>query len=102
MSTDLQTKRRKKKKASVPELSGGAARPKKHKVNPLKARVRDLERLLAREGGRGMPANVRVERERELAACKHELAGEQGAIKRQEMIRKYHMVRFFGEPLCYL
>lgn len=96
MSSELQAKRRKKKKADLPALSSGAPRPKKHKVNPLKSRVRDLERLLGREGGRGLPADVRVERERELAACRRELAAEQGAIKRQDMIRKYHMVRFFG------
>jgi hypothetical protein len=47
-----------------------------------------------------MPAGVRIERERELAACQHELAEKtaaaQEAERRRNLISKYHHVRFFG------
>ena len=43
-----------------------------------------------------MPADVRVDHERELAGLEQELAVEEAEIQKQEMTGKYHMVRFFG------
>ena len=44
-----------------------------------------------------LPADVRVEKERQLANCHMELNVKLEQKKRQQMISKYHMVRFFGE-----
>ncbi|KAF2875501.1 hypothetical protein BDV95DRAFT_484865 [Massariosphaeria phaeospora] len=68
----------------------------------LRSRIRDLKRLLDRvdcDPKYRMPANVRVDRERELETCEHELA-EKTAAKREaefrtKIIGKYHQVRFF-------
>ena len=68
--------------------------------NSLKTQIRDLKRLLE-HGDDRMPADIRIIRERELAACEHELAQKQAesqaAARRKKMISKYHQVRFFGE-----
>ena len=73
-------------------------------TNALKSRIRDLKRLLAHVEnveGHKMSAGMRVERERELEACEHELKekveSSREAAYRQKMIGKYHQVRFFGE-----
>ncbi|KAF2738735.1 hypothetical protein EJ04DRAFT_532180 [Polyplosphaeria fusca] len=67
----------------------------------LKRRARDLRRLLEHvdnEPANKMPANVRVERERELEACEHELEERNAAAReaehRTKMISKYHYIRF--------
>jgi predicted RNase H-like nuclease (RuvC/YqgF family) len=72
-------------------------------TNTLKNRIRDLKRLLQHvneQPKHKMPANVRIERERELETCEHELAEKQAARqeanRRSKMISKYHHVRFFG------
>lgn len=69
----------------------------------LKNRIRDLKRLLAHVdhvGDHKMSASTRVERERELEACEHELAekmeSSREAAYRQKIISRYHQVRFFG------
>ncbi|OCL12455.1 hypothetical protein AOQ84DRAFT_285170 [Glonium stellatum] len=66
--------------------------------NSLKTQIRDLKRLLE-HGDDRMPADIRIIRERELAACEHELAQKQAesqaAARRKRMISKYHQVRFF-------
>ncbi|KAF2200067.1 hypothetical protein GQ43DRAFT_456712 [Delitschia confertaspora ATCC 74209] len=71
-------------------------------TNALKSRIRDLRRLLDHANNDPdykFPANVRIERERELEACEHELAEKRAAAKeaetRKKMIGKYHQVRFF-------
>src|SRR2546430_2299778 len=69
------------------------ARPKKYAVNPLKSRIRDLERQLSR--AERLPADLRVAKERELAALQYELADTEREKNRSEMVKKYHMVRFF-------
>jgi hypothetical protein len=68
----------------------------------VKSRARDLRRLLEHvdnEPKHKMPANVRIDRERELEACEHELAEKTAAAReaelRNKMIGKYHQVRFF-------
>ncbi|KAL6709404.1 hypothetical protein ACN47E_001811 [Coniothyrium glycines] len=70
--------------------------------NALKSRIRDLKRLLAHVdhvGDHKMSASTRIERERELEACEHELAenleSSREAAYKQKMISKYHQVRFF-------
>ncbi|KAF2744869.1 hypothetical protein M011DRAFT_528174 [Sporormia fimetaria CBS 119925] len=71
-------------------------------VSDLKSRIRNLRRLLDHvesDPKNRMPANVRIERERELEACQHELeekkVAAQEAERRNHMIGKYHHVRFF-------
>jgi hypothetical protein len=71
--------------------------------NTLKSRIRDLKRLLAHVdnvGNHKMSAGKRVEAERELEACEHELKEKLESTReaeyRKKMIGKYHQVRFFG------
>jgi hypothetical protein len=66
-------------------------------VNAIKKRIRDVKRKLER--AEDLPANVRIEDERALAAYHQELASAQAEKTRQKMIKKYHMVRFFGKSL---
>lgn len=63
-------------------------------VNAWKKRIRDVTRRLERSTN--LPADVRVEDERALAAYQQELAAAEEEKIRQKMIKKYHMVRFFG------
>lgn len=73
-------------------------------INALKGRIRDLRRSLAHidsDPKNRMPQGIRIERERELESCRHELE-EKETVKREakfrnDIIGKYHMVRFFGE-----
>jgi hypothetical protein len=88
------------------DASGGhAAAGKRHKSyvgrkrpaqedSGTKKRIRAIERSLRRN--QDMPANVRIELERELASQKQILADKQYRRKRSAMISKYHHVRFFG------
>ena len=66
-------------------------------VNAIKKRVRDVTRKLER--AEDLPADVRAEDERALAAYQQELASAQAEKTRQKMIKKYHMVRFFGKSV---
>ena len=43
-----------------------------------------------------LPADVRVEKERALAGYKLDLEKAEYEKRKQQMIKKYHMVRFFG------
>jgi hypothetical protein len=63
-------------------------------VNTIKKRIRDVTRKLER--AEDLPANVRVDDERALATYQQELAAADAEKTRQKMIKKYHMVRFFG------
>jgi len=63
-------------------------------INAIKKRIRDVKRRLERL--EDLPANIRVENERALAAYQEELAAAEEEKTRQKMISKYHMVRFFG------
>ncbi|KAG4031175.1 hypothetical protein MFRU_010g03000 [Monilinia fructicola] len=62
-------------------------------VNTIKKKIRDVTRKLER--AQDLPANVRLEDERALAAYQQELASAEAEKIRQKMIKKYHMVRFF-------
>lgn len=59
-----------------------------------KKRIRAIERSLRRN--QDMPANVRIDLERELASQKQIMMDKAYKKKRSTMISKYHMVRFFG------
>lgn len=63
-------------------------------VNTIKKRMRDVRRRLER--AEDLPANVREEDERALAKFEQELAAAESEKAKQKMIKKYHMVRFFG------
>ncbi|KAF1968251.1 hypothetical protein BU23DRAFT_425629, partial [Bimuria novae-zelandiae CBS 107.79] len=71
-------------------------------ISALKGRIRDLTRSLRKADNDEKdrtPRGIRIERERELESCKHELEERQAAQRfakfKSEMISKYHMVRFF-------
>ncbi|KAJ4360899.1 uncharacterized protein N0V89_001468 [Didymosphaeria variabile] len=71
-------------------------------INALKSRIRNIRRLLAHTDNdptNRMPQGIRIERERELESCKHELEEKETAKReakfRNDIIGKYHMVRFF-------
>ncbi|UPX12945.1 uncharacterized protein EKO05_0003477 [Ascochyta rabiei] len=71
-------------------------------ANALKNRIRDLKRLLAHVDNvpkHKMSASSRIERERELEACEHELEEKTTKAReseyRKKIIGKYHQVRFF-------
>ena len=71
-------------------------------VNPIKNRIRDLKRTLDRS--ESLPADIRVEKERALAGYKLDLEKAEYEKLKQRMVKKYHMVRFFGWLLpfhCY-
>ena len=64
-------------------------------VNWLKKRARTIERRLNR--GDSLPANVQHDLEKELDHHKQKLNDLADGKKRGAMIKKYHMVRFFGK-----
>ena len=66
-------------------------------VNDLKKHIRDLRRKLERVTN--LPADVRAEDERALAAYEQELTLAEQKKTRDACIKKWHMVRFFGEWL---
>jgi len=60
----------------------------------VRHRARAIRRLLDKDGG--LPANVRNDLERELAAHKATIGERDMQRNRSKMISRYHMVRFFG------
>lgn len=64
-------------------------------VNALKSNIRSVSRVL--EHAQNLPLDVRIEKERALAGYKQDLEKAQHEKERQRMIKKYHMVRFFGQ-----
>ncbi|QSZ30569.1 hypothetical protein DSL72_000125 [Monilinia vaccinii-corymbosi] len=80
-----------KKRKSEPALNKKQAHTSS--VNTIKKKIRDVTRKLER--AQDLPANVRVEDERALAAYQQELSFAAAEKIRQKMIKKYHMVRFF-------
>lgn len=66
-------------------------------VNPIKTKIRDVSRLLERS--EILPAGVRIEKERALAGYKQDLEEAYEEKRKQQLISKYHMVRFFGESI---
>ena len=68
---------------------------KPHSINPLKSKIRDLTRAL--EHSDHLPPGVRIEKERALAGYKQDVETILKDKRKNELIKKYHMVRFFGE-----
>ncbi|KAL8760691.1 MAG: hypothetical protein Q9184_003138 [Pyrenodesmia sp. 2 TL-2023] len=63
-------------------------------VNALKSKIRDVKRVL--EHAQKLPLDVRIEKERALAGYNQDLEKAENEKEKQRMIKKYHMVRFFG------
>ncbi|KAF7551575.1 hypothetical protein G7Z17_g4923 [Cylindrodendrum hubeiense] len=68
-------------------------RPNEGSSQYARKRARNIDRLLSRN--QDLPANVRNDLERELAAHKTTVSEKAFQKKRSAMIGKYHMVRFF-------
>jgi hypothetical protein len=66
---------------------------KANPVNPIKSRIRSLNRLLQHK--ENLPADVRLNHERELKSCEYDLAIAENQQRKKDLIGKYHMVRFF-------
>jgi hypothetical protein len=81
-------------------LGGHPIRRKGTAVNHLKKRIRDINRLLERS--ESMPADVRINNERALAAYKQDLSVASHNRLEQKLSKKYHMVRFFGKLYSWL
>lgn len=88
------SKRRRKRIPNGLVFKPGAARPKKWALRPVKNRIRDLQRSLQNVGN--LPADVRAEHERELKSCFHDVAKIEAEVRKRDLTKKYHMVRFFG------
>ena len=65
----------------------------KYSVNTIKNQIFQLNRQLKQD----LPADIRVEKERALAGYERDLEMGIEEGKKEEMISKYHMVRFFGK-----
>ena len=63
-------------------------------VSALKSKIRDISRVL--EYATDLPSDIRIEKERALAGYKQDLEQAQNEKELKLMIKKYHMVRFFG------
>lgn len=91
--------RKKRKINPYASTKPGQTRPssksfkKAHPTNELKSRIRSLSRLL--EHDQGLPATIRVEKERELQTTERELQQAIQAQKRSDIISRWHKVRFF-------
>lgn len=73
----------------------GKHKAKEGTLEYSKKRARTIQRLFQRN--QDLPADVRNDMERELAAHKTAIADKTFQKRRTAMISKYHMVRFFGE-----
>ena len=80
--------KRRKPNDSAPPATKSAS------VNQLKSKIRDLTRAL--EHSDHLPAGVRIEKERALAGYKQDVEKIHDEKRKNELIKKYHMVRFFG------
>ncbi|KAI1384609.1 uncharacterized protein F4822DRAFT_415706 [Hypoxylon trugodes] len=82
----------------VPNKKARKKNPKKGKVKPssinwVKKRARTIERRF--KTGQNMPANIQNDLERELAHHQQKIEEIADEKRRKQMIKKYHMVRFF-------
>lgn len=84
---------RKRRKPNVKAGHGAKSFKKAHPVNELKSRIRSLKRQLERDDS--LSAVAQQEKERALQAAKNELEKNQRAKQRNDMIGKWHKVRFF-------
>lgn len=91
-SYDAQSASRSRSQKGQDDL--GYRESKKASINGLKSKIRDLTRML--NHAQDLPAGVRIEKERALAGYQQDLEKTKAVQHRQHMIKKYHMVRFFG------
>ena len=63
-------------------------------INRLKTKIRDTTRLLNRS--ERLPPDVQIEKERALAGYRHDIEQANKMKRKKQLIKKYHMVRFFG------
>lgn len=84
---------RKRRKPNAKAGPGAKSFKKAHPVNELKSRIRSLKRQLERNDS--LSAVAQQEKERALRAAQDELERNERATKRNEMIGKWHKVRFF-------
>ncbi|KAL5454160.1 hypothetical protein PMIN06_005119 [Paraphaeosphaeria minitans] len=89
-------------RSGYPKSGDGEEEEAQRSINALKSRIRDLRRSLAHmdsDPKNRMPQGIRIERERELESARHELEEKETAKReakfRNDIIGKYHMVRFF-------
>lgn len=82
--------RRNDSRPSLPKRQAHAS-----SVNAIKTNIRNVKRRLQRSDD--LPADVKAEDERALVVYEQELKAAEDEKIRQAMIKKYHMVRFFGE-----
>lgn len=87
-STPYHPSKRRKPNDFAPRATKSAS------VNQLKSKIRDLTRAL--EHSDHLPAGVRIEKERALAGYKQDVEKIREDKRKSELIKKYHMVRFFG------
>lgn len=87
------SKRRKSNDFTPPAIKSAS-------VNHLKSKIRDLTRVL--EHSDHLPAGVRIEKERALAGYKQDVEKIHEDKRKNELIKRYHMVRFFGGSLLSL
>jgi uncharacterized protein with WD repeat len=64
-------------------------------LNWIKKRARTIERRF--RTGQNLPADKENELQRELAHYKQQILDAEDEKRRDKMIKKYHMVRFFGK-----
>lgn len=76
------------------KISYDSQGPKSLSINRLKTRIRDTTRLLKRS--EKLPPDVHIEKERALAGYQHDLEQANKMKRKKQMIKRYHMVRFFG------
>ncbi|GIZ39541.1 hypothetical protein CKM354_000292200 [Cercospora kikuchii] len=79
----------------LPANLGSKSFKKAHTVNDLKSNIRSLRRLLTGPKAAALPATVRAEKERALRTAEQDLAREQYAKKRNDIIARWHKIRFF-------
>ena len=79
--------------------NGPSILPSSTSVNRIKSKLRDVKRVLERS--KNLPADIRIEKERALAGYRLDLENAEKEKKKQQMIKKYHMVRFFGQSPPY-
>ncbi|KAL5594560.1 hypothetical protein BROUX41_001485 [Berkeleyomyces rouxiae] len=79
--------------AAGPKWKGKTHKAKEGTLNGMKKRARTIDRQFKR--GVDMPATVRNDLERELRSLKTSIAAIENKRNRSQMIKKYHMVRFF-------
>lgn len=87
VSQSRHTKRPRRDAPTIPSAQKSTGR--------IKRELRDVTRVL--EHSHNLPADVRIEKERAAAGYRLDLDKAETERRKQQMIKKYHMVRFFGQ-----